>query len=143
MGVAATRPEALSAAGRRIRRHRLLPHTQRLWERVAGALKSALLYDVMVAVPRGHRETLQQFTRRFVSVYVTETRRALLINLHSHLYDDRVQRDTVEALALPHLQATVVIGLVGLVRVVGQRSGVEAVASALERAGVPYVVCTT
>ena len=141
MGVAATRPEALSAAGRRIQRHRLLPHAQRLWERVAGALKNALLYDVMVAVRRGERETLPNFTRRFVRAFQAETRRALLTNLGSHLHDG-VQRDSVEALALPHLSATVVIGLVGPVRVVGTRAGVGVVARALERAGVSCAVCT-
>lgn len=133
---------ALAAARRRIHRHALLPHTAKKWAQVAGALKGHGLYDAMIAVPRARHESLQQYTRRFVHVFTTERRRALLVNLHSSLYDGGVQRNTVEAVALPHLQATCILSTVGLTRVVGAPDGVARVAEALEAAGVPYVVQT-
>ena len=129
----------VSAAQRRIHRYRLLPHQQERWEQAAGALKARKLYDNMIAVPRQIDESIVQYTRRFVQVFSTERRRALLVNLNSELYDGK-QRDNAHALALPHLNATIILGRVGLCRIVGATQGVAIVADALQTAGLPYVL---
>lgn len=132
---------AVAAARRRIARHSLLPHAQRRWEAVAGALKRAQTYDLVIAVPRRDSESLQAYTRRWAFVFQTERRRVLLINLDSELYDG-TQRDNCHAVGLPHLCASVLLGRVGLARIVGAPDGVARVAEALRAAGVPYATQT-
>jgi len=129
----------VAAAQRRIHRNRLLPHQQERWEKAAGALKVAQLYENMVAIPRGKDEGLVQYTRRFVDIFSRETRPVLLLNLNSELYDGK-QRDNAHAISLPHLNATIILGRVGLLRVVGSAQGVAVVAEALRAANLPFVL---
>ena len=135
---------AHQAAAARVRRHRLLPHKERLWGVVAGALKQAALYDRMIAVPRGRHESLANYTHRFAFLVQSERGRgrALLVNLHSALYDG-TQHNLVEALAIPHLQTTCILGLTGVCRVVGTAEGVAVVSEALRKAGLPFFVQTS
>ena len=115
----------------------MLPHVQRKWERVQTALKQASLYVRVEPVPRHAEETTLEFTRRFVARFAQRPRATLLVNTGGCLDDGRW--GTAECLALPHLRAAVVLRLVGNVRIVGLKPGVNAIAAALRLARVAYV----
>ena len=144
---AADAADAAGAAHRRIGRHRLLPHIQRRWQLVAGALKCAQLYDHVVSVPVRADETTRGFTERFATAVASgwhADRRALVVNQGGQLFDGRA-RGGCECLALPHLQTSVLLHLTGPLRIVGPPQGACVVAQALAPVLVDglRVVCVT